>query len=145
MLRKLLIVFGLFEIAKPKPVIDMCEWIGLENSDEAQLRPWALWGARLEGMAFVWLLVHGRGEGSSTIVSGLLGFAGILLALVPRPIIQLSQEFVYENTEDLEMKPWIKPAARLLGGLYLTVVVLSWRADASEAEPKADQETYSRS
>ncbi len=102
-------------------------------------------GSSSRGNEFVWLLVRGRGESGSTIVSGLLAVAGILLALVPRPIIQLSQEFVYENTEDLEMKPWIKPAARLLGGLYLTVVVLSWRADASEAEPKANQETHSRS
>ncbi|WP_247003530.1 hypothetical protein [Halosolutus gelatinilyticus] len=130
MLRKLLITFGLVEIAKPQPVIDACERIGLANPEEAQLRPWALWGARLEGLAFVWLLVRGRG--GSRLVGSLLGVAGIVLALVPRPIITLSQEFVYENTEDLELKPWIEPAARLLGVLYLTVVALSRRADAPE-------------
>lgn len=132
MLRKLLIGFGCFEIVRPRPVIDTCERIGLENPDEAQLRPRALWGARLEGLLFVWLLVRGR-EGS-TLVSALLGLAGIVLVLLPRPIIELSQRLVYENTDDLELKPWIEPAARALGALYLLVVALSVRTDETDVE-----------
>lgn len=135
MLRKLLIIFGCFEIVKPQPVIDACERIGLENPDEAQLRPHALWGARLEGLVFVWLLVRGR-EGS-TLVSTLLGLAGVFLLLLPQPAVELSQRVVYENTDDLELKPWIEPAARALGGLYLLVVVLSKRSD----EPAAEEST----
>ncbi|ELY55549.1 hypothetical protein [Natronolimnohabitans innermongolicus] len=131
MLRKLLIAFGCYEIAKPQPVIDACERIGLENPDDAQLRPRALWGARLEGLLFVWVLVRGR-EGS-TLVSTLLGAAGLALLAVPRPFIDLSQRLVYENADDLELKPWVKPAARALGALYLLVVVLSTRGDESTA------------
>ncbi|GAB3678444.1 hypothetical protein [Halopiger thermotolerans] len=123
MLRKLLIAFGIFEIAKPQPVIDACERIGLENPDGAQLRPRALWGARLEGLLFVWLLA--RRESGSRIASNLLALAGTVLVVLPQPIIGFSQALVYENTDDLELKPWVEPAARLLGALYLTVVYLS--------------------
>ncbi|WP_049924199.1 hypothetical protein [Halopiger djelfimassiliensis] len=123
MLRKLLIAFGIFEIAKPEPVIDACERIGLENPAEADLRPLALWGARAEGFVFVWLLA--RRESGSPLINRLLAAAGIVLVVLPQPIIELSQRLVYENTDDLELKPWVKPAARLLGVLYLLVVALS--------------------
>lgn len=125
MIRRTLIAFGLFEIVKPDPVIEACERIGLENPEAVERRPWALWGARLEGLAFVWLLA--RRESGSRLVSGLLGLAGAILVVVPQPIIALSQALVYENTEDLELKRWVKPAARLLGALYLLVVALSAR------------------
>ena len=125
MLRPLLIAFGLFEIAKPKPVIEACERIGLENPEDVDRRSWALWGARLEGMLFVWLLA--RRESGASVVSAALAVAGVVLVAVPQPIIRLSQSLVYENTDDLELKPWVEPAARLLGVLYLLVVVLSVR------------------
>lgn len=133
MLRKLLIAFGIFEFAKPQPVIDACEQIGLENPDEAQLRPQALWGARLEGLLVVWILA--RRESGSRLASALLAGAGTVLIVLPQPIIELSQRLVYENTDDLELQPWVKPAARLLGMLYLTVVALSVvRSDSSEGQ-----------
>ncbi|SEW25858.1 hypothetical protein [Natrinema salifodinae] len=136
MLRRLLIGFGLLEIVKPEPVIGMCERIGLRNPDETQRRPLALTGARIEGLIFVWLLVRGR-EGS-TLVSTLLGLAGLVLVLVPRPIIELSQHLVYANTDDLELQPWVVPAARLLGVLYLTVTLLSRSTDdASKGDDDA--------
>ncbi|WP_137291176.1 hypothetical protein [Natronorubrum halophilum] len=139
MLRKLLIAFGCFEIVKPQPVMDACERIGLENPTEARLRPHALWGARLEGLVFVWLLVRGRA--GSTLVSTLLGLAGLILVALPEPIIDLSQRLVYENADDLELRPWVKPAARALGGLYLLVVVLSKRSDEPTAEESMAAET----
>lgn len=135
MLRKLLIAFGLFEIVKPRPVIDACERIGLANPEAAQLRPSALWWTRLEGVVVVWLLVRGRG--GSTVVTLLVGLTGIVLALLPRPAITVSQELVYENTDELELQPWIVPAARLLGVCYLLVIALSWRRDGSDESETA--------
>lgn len=138
MLRKLLIGFGLFEIVKPEPVIGMCERIGLRNPGETQRRPLALAGARLEGLIFVWLLVRGRK--GSTLVTALLGLAGLSLVLVPQPIIELSQHLVYANTDDLELQPWVKPAARLLGVLYLTVTLLSRSTGGEEtADERPDE------
>ena len=141
MLRKLLIAFGIFEFAMPQPVIDACERIGLENPDEAQLRPRALWGARAEGLLFIWVLA--RQESGSRLASALLAAAGTVLVVLPQPIIELSQTLVYENTEDLELKSWVKPAARLLGVLYLTVVFLSATGDESAAE-SADADADAR-
>ncbi|ELY65571.1 hypothetical protein [Natrinema versiforme] len=136
MLRKLLIGFGLVEITKPEPIIGLCERIGLRNPSETRRRPLALTGARLEGLAFVWLLIRGR-QGS-TLVSGLLGLAGLTLVLVPQPIIDLSQQLVYANTDDLELQPWVVPAARLLGVLYLTVTLLS-RSTSEETAAAASE------
>lgn len=123
MIRKLLILFGLVEIIAPKPIIDACERIGLENPEEAQLRPRANLLARLEGAMFVWLLVRGRKQ--SPLASTLLGAAGVLAVVYPRPLIRFSQSFAYENSSELELRPWVVPAARLLGVLYLAVVFLS--------------------
>jgi len=131
MLHTLLLGFGLVEIVMPRPVIEACERIGLRNPEAARRRPLALTGARLEGLVFVWLLARGR-EGS-TLVSALLGLAGLVLVLVPRPLITLSQQLVYANTDDLEPRLWVVPAARLLGVLYLTVLLLSRSTDTERA------------
>ncbi|MDS0476146.1 hypothetical protein [Natrinema sp. 1APR25-10V2] len=136
MLRKLLVGFGLLEIAKPEPIIRTCERIGLRNPETAQRRPLALSGARLEGLVFVWLLVRGRK--GSTLVSGLLGLAGLALVMLPRPMITLSQHLVYRNTDDLEAQPWVVPAARLLGVLYLTVTLLSRSTGEETATAESD-------
>ncbi len=127
MLRSLLIAFGLLEIANPRPVVETCERIGLENHEDVERRSWALWGARLEGLAVVWLLA--RRESGLRVVSGLLALAGVILVAVPQPVVELSQRLVYANTDDLELKPWVTPATRLLGVLYLLVVGLSVRTD----------------
>ena len=135
MLRELLIAFGLVEVVKPHPVVDACERIGLENPETAQLRPWALWGARVEGLLFVWVLVRGR---NGTIGSVLLGAAGVVLVVAPRPLIRRSQDLVYENSAELELKPWIEPAARALCLCYLIVVALSRRVGAPDLDPQTD-------
>lgn len=123
MIRKLLVLFGVVEILVPGPIIDACERIGLENPETAQLRSWANVLARVEGGLFVWLLVRGRER--SPLASTLLGVTGLLAMVYPTPLIRLSQSFAYENSGELELRPWVRPAARLLGALYLAVVVLS--------------------
>ena len=142
MIRTLLILFGLIEIVVPQPIIDACERIGLENPEQAQLRPQATLLARLEGALFVWVLVRGRDQ--SPLTSRLLGAAGALAVLYPTPLIRFSQTFAYENSSDLELRPWIQPAARLLGALYLAVVVLSGRGeddDSPQGAATADSES----
>lgn len=139
MLRRLLIAFGLVEIVVPEPIIEICERIGLRNPAATQRRPLALTGARLEGLLFVWLLVRGR-EGSTLVTAG-LGLAGLALVLVPRPIIALSQHLVYVNTDDLELQPWVEPAARLLGVLYLTVTLLSRSTETKTTPDRTHDES----
>jgi len=132
MLRKLLVLFGLVEILVPGPIIDACERIGLENPEEARLRPWANLLARVEGALFVWLLVRGREE--SPLASTLLGATGLVAMVYPTPLIRFSQSFAYENPSDLELRSWVTPAARLLGALYLAVVFLSGSSEDSDSD-----------
>lgn len=123
MLRKLLIGFAIIEIIVPRRIIDACERIGLENPNEAQLRPYASTIARLEGLTFLWILVRGRDR--APIISVALASAGAIAIVAPRPLIRLTQHFAYENTPELELRPWVVPATRALGILYLLVVFLS--------------------
>lgn len=123
MLRKLLVWFGLVEILLPEPIISLCEWIGLKNPAEAQRRAYATEIARLEGMLVVWLLLKGRED--SPFVTLLFSLAGTLAVLYPRPLIRFTQWFAYRNADELELKPWVGPAARVLGLCYLLVVILS--------------------
>ncbi|MCU4926006.1 hypothetical protein OB905_08410 [Halobacteria archaeon AArc-dxtr1] len=132
MLRELLIAFGVIEILVPQPIVDACERIGLENPDAAELRSKALVLARLEGALVVLALVRGR-EGSP-IARGLLTGAGLAALLVPRPLIRFSQHFAYENPTDLQLKPWVVPATRLLGACYLLVAALSTRSTPATDE-----------
>ena len=132
MLRTLLLGFGLFEIVAPRPVIRACERIGLENPSEARLRPRAIEIARIEGVVFVWLLLRGRDR--SPIAGTFLALVGLVAVLFPKPVVRLSQAFAYENPTDLRLRPWVTPATRLLGALYLSVFVLSGRVDGDRVE-----------
>lgn len=123
MLRRLLMACAAVEVLFPRTVIDFCEQIGLENPGEARLRPFATGVARLEGLVVIWVLRRGRAN--APVVSTVLASAGALALVHPRPLIRLTQEFAYENTADLELRPWVVLAARALGGLYLLVVLLS--------------------
>lgn len=144
MLRELLIWFGLVEVAWPRPVVELCERIGLENPEAVQRRPRAEELARLEGMAVVWVLHRqGQGQGSKPLAV-LLGVAGIVAVLVPGPLIRLTQRVVYENTDELELSPWVRPAARVLGLLYLIVLVLSLRGDDTTSAGRGADESPER-
>ena len=138
MLRKLLLALGVVEIVAPRPVIAACERIGLENPEDAELRPWAIELARLEGLLVVWLLLRGRER--APVASAALALGGLVAVVVPRPVIRVSQAIAYENPTELELRPWVEPAARLLGVCYLMVVVSSGRVDGPTDE-RAEVET----
>ncbi len=131
-----MIAFGVFEVLKPRPVIAACERIGIENPGDARLRTRAVELARLEGLLVVWLLVRGRRR--ARLSSTILLVGGVVAALAPRPLIRLSQSFAYENPTDLRLEPWVVPAARALGVLYLAVVFLAGTADAEDGEAGLD-------
>lgn len=130
MIRKVFVLFGVIEMIVPKPIIDVYERIGLENPETAQLRPRANLLARLEGAMVVGLLVRSRER--SSIARRLLGGVGALGVLYPLSLIRFSQLFTYENPSELELRPWVKPAARLLGVFFLAAVFLSDSKTESE-------------
>jgi len=54
---------------------------------------------------------------------------GAIEILKPRPIISACERIGLENSEELRLRSWVEPAARLLGVLYLLVVYLSSREE----------------
>ncbi|WP_226039886.1 hypothetical protein [Natrinema sp. DC36] len=121
--RTLAIGFGLLEVIAPDLLIDFGERLAFENPDRGQLRQWTIPIARLEGLAFVWLLSRDDGlpEGLETgIVIG-----GCLMALLPRTVAEWGLGAAYENADELELKRWVIPVTRLLGAVYLIAGLFS--------------------
>ncbi|APW97112.1 hypothetical protein CHINAEXTREME_04715 [Halobiforma lacisalsi AJ5] len=142
MLLPLAIGFGLLEILAPERIVEPAERLAFENPEDGRLRPWTLPMARLEGLAFLWLLVRpdrnqDRDRDRDRRLSGLqslLGAFGAVLALAPRTTLEFFLGVAYENAADLETKPWVVPATRLLGALYLAVGLFAARTDAPEGD-----------
>ncbi|SFC20195.1 hypothetical protein SAMN05444422_105253 [Halobiforma haloterrestris] len=138
MLRPLAIGFAVLEILAPERIVGPAERLAFENPDDGRLRPWTLPIARLEGLAFLWLLVRPNRDPNRNQDRGLsglqspLGAFGAVLALAPRTTLEFFLDVAYENAADLEVKPWVVPATRLLGALYLAVGLFAARADAPE-------------
>ena len=130
MLRRVLIVVSLIEALAPNRIVESAERIAFENPEEGRLRRWTIPMARLEGFAFVWLAATGRLR--SRVVRQVLFGCGLLMAAFPKRAVTFGLELAYENPDELEMKPWVKPATRLIGVLYLVLAIFVARVDAPE-------------
>ena len=117
MRRLLALGLGLLVTLAPERIVDPAERLAFENPDAGRLRPWTLPIARLEGIGWTWLLVSRRGRGPA--FDAALGGLGFVLALVPRTALAVGLAIAYENADELEVRPWVVPAARLLGAAYL--------------------------
>ncbi|MGQ3412780.1 hypothetical protein ACT4ML_11045 [Natrinema sp. LN54] len=117
MRRLLAIGFAVLEIVAPRQIIEMGERIAFTDPGAGRLRPWTVPMARLEGVAFVWLL--GRDDGVPARIETALAVVRFVLALFPRTVVERSLEVTYENADELELKRWVVPATRLLGAMYV--------------------------
>lgn len=138
MRRPLAIGVALLEIVVPRQIIGIGERIAFADPDAGRLRPWTVPMARLEGLAFVWLL--SRDDGLPAGLENALASVGLVLALVPRTVVECNLEVAYENANVLELKRWVVPATRLLGTIYVLVGLFARRvgtpADEREESPK---------
>jgi hypothetical protein len=126
MLDRLLVAFGVVELLFPERLIDYGEGLALENPDECELEPWVPAVARLEGLAFLWLVFRGRA--SLVTFRSLFGFNGLLAVLSPRGFLDYWTGVVYADHERCEWKPWVVPATRLIGVVYLALAFSGRRA-----------------
>lgn len=131
MIRKLFMLFGLVEAIAPDPVLGACQRIAFKNPGKAKLHSRANRLARIEGATLAWLLFRGRER--SPVVSRMFEAAGALMVVYPSPLIRSGQSFACENPSELELQPWVTPAVRLLGVLYLVVVFVSGSERESES------------
>ncbi|WP_114577907.1 hypothetical protein [Saliphagus sp. LR7] len=128
MYRPFLVVVGLVEIVAPNRLVEWGERLAFENPERARLRRWTIPIARLEGFLFVRLALRGAVPASAR---RLLAVVGLPLALAPDRTLAVALGAAYENAGEIELKPWVRPFARLLGAVYL-LAALAGRADAPE-------------
>ena len=134
-------------VLAPERIVEPAERLAFENPEDGRLRPWTLPIGRLEGLLVVWLA--GRRSGGTTVLKPLVAGLGVVLALAPRTALRLGLRTAYENPTELEVKPWVVPATRLVGAWYLVVGLFTGRGAAPEDDgheradiggsPSADQ------
>lgn len=132
MRRLLVLAAGLVVAVVPKPFVETVERLAFENADVGRRRPWTVPIARLKGLGFCLLLV--RSPNRVRALSGSLAVLGFVLAVLPGRALEVGLRVAYENPDDLEVKPWVLPIARVLGASYVAVAAFSRRADTSENE-----------
>jgi hypothetical protein len=121
MLRGLLTGVGLVELLAPDALVGTAERLALENPAECERRAWVGPVARLEGLlvlASVW-----RSDGSYAALKRFLGVVGVLALLSPRTYVDYGGDLAYVDDPAPEWRPWVYPATRLVGLLYVLVAV----------------------
>ncbi|MFP8953411.1 hypothetical protein ACLI4Z_10610 [Natrialbaceae archaeon A-arb3/5] len=132
MKRALATAVGLLEVLAPTVILGPAERLAFENPDVGRLRRWTLPMARLEGLLFIWLVNRDRPV-SSQLRAPLVAF-GIVMALIPRTVVESGLEICYENADELELQSWVIPVTRLLGACYLVAGLAAERAGGPTEE-----------
>ncbi|SDK97856.1 hypothetical protein [Natronorubrum texcoconense] len=132
MRRPLALALGLLLSIAPNRIVDSVERLAFENPDDGRLRPWTLQAGRFKGVVFVWLL--GRHPEHTSILKRPLSVLGLVMILVPRQALDVGLELAYENPDELEVKPWIRPVTRLIGSCFLVVGLRAVRAAGRNTE-----------
>lgn len=125
MSRRPLVAIGLLEALFPGRIVAVGERLAFENPDRVRLRSWTIPIARLEGLLFALLALWGPPRGARR----LLVLAGVPMALFPSQTLAVALGTAYENGSEIEVRPWVRPATRLLGAVYL-LSALAGRAEA---------------
>lgn len=104
MFRRFLAFIGLIEVLYPEKLIDTFERIALDNLDECELKSWAGFCTRLEGV--IYLFLAWRGETSYSAFKVVPSGIGLLALVYPRRFIDISAAVGYADAEAFEWKPW---------------------------------------
>lgn len=124
MLRGSLAAIGLVELLVPDRFIGYWERLALENSGECSRRSWVSPAARIEGLLIV--VAAARPGALSGVVRSVLGWYGLLAALSPEGYLEYWTPLVYEDATRCEWQPWVVPATRAVGVLYVLVALVGW-------------------
>ncbi|XVH30982.1 hypothetical protein ACNS7O_11375 [Haloferacaceae archaeon DSL9] len=119
MLRRLLILLGAIEFFAPDALIECYERLAFDDPDAGTLKAWVVPAARIEGLALFLIGTTGR----LTEFTYLIAVIGAVAVVAPRALLEWGLRVAYENPDDCDPKPWIVPATRGLGVLYLSTAV----------------------
>lgn len=131
MLRLLAVGYGLVHVLVPGRVVEVAERVAFVNPGAGRLRPWTLPIARLKGLAVGVLLV--LADGLPKPLGAPMGLLGFMLVAAPRQMLEYGLELAYENPEELETKPWVTPATRVLGVASLIAFLVTTTGDDARA------------
>ena len=134
MARDLLSLLGVVMLAAPGRVVEAAESLAFENPDAAVRREWTLPMARSEGLAY--LLLSRRATGSS-VVGTVFGLLAATAAVAPRRYLRFGLGLAYEDPEDIRVRSWVVPGARVVGLLSVYSVLSAVRRGGGE-NPSAD-------
>ncbi|WP_255152515.1 hypothetical protein [Halorarius halobius] len=132
MLRRLLTVVCVIEVLAPERLIERAEALALANPDDCEVRPWVVPGARVEGAVF--LLALWRSDRSYARFKRFLGVVGLLALLYPERYLEVGSELAYVDGSAPRWKPWVAPATRLVGLLYVLVALGELRRAGREPD-----------
>ncbi|WP_458208612.1 hypothetical protein [Haladaptatus sp. NG-SE-30] len=127
MLRKVLTTICTVEVLAPAALIESAERVALKNSEECDWRSWVVPGARLEGVAILWLVW--RSDESYSAFKKFLGLIGLLALFFPRAYVDYGSDVAYTETSSPEWKPWVYMGTRLVGLLYVIIALNEFRDD----------------
>ncbi|WP_135303481.1 hypothetical protein [Haloarcula amylovorans] len=127
MLRNGLTAIGVVELLFPETLIQAAEQIALDNPNECELRSWVAPGARVEGLAI--LFVMWRSDDSYSAFKRFLGLVGVLALVAPQAYVDYGAALAYTDAADCKWRDWVYSGTRLVGLLYVLVAVAERRAD----------------
>jgi len=136
MLREVLTPVCVAEVLAPAALIDAVERVAVENPEACEWRSWVVPGARLEGVALLWLLW--RSDESYAALKRFLGLVGLLALLFPRAYVDYGSGLAYTRTSTPEWKPWVYTGTRLVGLLYVLVALSDRRSRAANGADGSD-------
>ena len=130
--RSLLVLFALVEIAVPDRIVARGEVVAFENPEAARLRAWTLPLARLEGVVALWLAW--QWDRAWPGLRPLFGTVGLPALVLPEAVLDAALRTAYENADEIEPKPWVVPATRVLGLCYVLIAIWPRSRRSSDEE-----------
>lgn len=128
--RGLLAAVALVELLYPERLIESGERLALDNPEECSLRSWVVLVARLEALLF--LVALACPNTFSGPLRSALGWNGLLAALSPAGYLKYWTALVYEDADRCEWKPWVVPATRTIGVLYVLIALFARNSKPDE-------------
>lgn len=135
MASRLLALVGLVETLFPNCIVAVAERVAFRDRGEAELRSWVRPAARVEGL--LWVLLARRSRSSPLRL--LLGVLGVPLVLAPRRAAAVGLKLAYERSETIELAPWVAPATRIIGLVYVLAGVRSLSEESPSSETVDEQ------
>lgn len=129
-MRGTLALVGLVEALFARRVVALGERLAFRDRGDSELRSWVVPVARAEGV--LWFLL--ARSGARRRFKPLLTAVGLPMLLAPGLTLDAALRLVYADSETIEVAPWVVPATRAIGLVYVLVGIRSCRTGTQSTE-----------